>query len=88
MMNFNWKFLTPLALVVLVATALVDKIIPSDLIVLRIGALWIVNLAIWVAADRIVHALIQKRPVPVVSHPRPLARPQQTVVEQESGGES
>ena len=88
MMNFNWKFLTPLALVVLVSTALVDKVVPSDVIALRIGVHWVVNLLIWVTADRIVHLVIRKRRVPVVSHPRPLARPPQTVVEQKSGGES
>jgi len=29
MLNFNWKFLTPLSLVVLVVTALLDKILES-----------------------------------------------------------
>jgi NADH-quinone oxidoreductase subunit H len=30
MLNFNWKFLTPLALIVLIVTALLDKILPRD----------------------------------------------------------
>ena len=30
MLNFNWKFLTPLALTVLIVTALLDKVLPRD----------------------------------------------------------
>ncbi len=93
MMNFNWKFLTPLALVVLAATAVVDKAIPSNLTALRIGVNWIVNIAIWVAADRLVRVVAPKRVVPEVARPRPLARPPlanppQAAAEHEPGGEA
>ena len=87
MMSFNWKFLTPLSLAILVVTALVDKIAPTDLIVVRIGALWAANLVLWVAADRIVRLLHKKKPVPEVAHPRPLARPPQAAVTEANGGE-
>jgi NADH-quinone oxidoreductase subunit H len=87
MMSFNWKFLTPLSLAILVVTALVDKIAPTDLVVIRIGALWAANLVIWVAADRIVHVIRKKKSIPEVAHPRPLARPPQAVVSEANGGE-
>lgn len=80
MMSFNWKFLTPLSLAILVVTALVDKLTPTDLVVVRIGVLWAANLVIWVAADRIVHVIRKKKSVPEVAHTRPLARPPQPAV--------
>ena len=36
MVNLNWKVLTPLALVLLMVTAIVNRIIPADMLILRI----------------------------------------------------
>lgn len=87
MMNFNWKFLTPLALVILVCTALLDKLVPANLTVIRIGVMWAANLLIWVTADQIVKRVAKRQAVPEVSHPRPLARPPQIKSEGNPGGE-
>ncbi|NJD57818.1 MAG: NADH-quinone oxidoreductase subunit NuoH [Anaerolineae bacterium] len=82
MLNFNWKFLTPLALVLLVLTAIVDKgffmIIPgfnisSTLIPwIRAGVHLVLNLAIIF----ITILLLKSHPtktVQVVAQPRPVA---------------
>jgi NADH-quinone oxidoreductase subunit H len=49
MLNFNWKFLTPLSLVALIVTAVLDKLLPrTNLWVYSIGML-VANVAIvWV----------------------------------------
>jgi len=44
MMNFSWKFLTPVALAVLLVTAIVDKIIEGSAPAFRISVLVLVNL--------------------------------------------
>ena len=87
MMSFNWKYLTPLSLVLLVATAILDKVIPAGNTILRIGVMWAANLLIWFAADRIVRLVIRRKPVPEVAHPRPLARPPQVQTNESSGGD-
>ena len=87
MMSFNWKYLTPLSLVLLMATAILDKIVPLGNTVLRIGVMWAANLLIWVASDRIVRLVTRRKPVPEVAHPRPLARPPQVQSNESSGGD-
>jgi NADH-quinone oxidoreductase subunit H len=77
MMALNWKILTPLALVTLVVTALVDKSIPHDLTVIRIGALVVANVLLWLLADRMITAYRKRNPIQVVTGKvRPLARPE------------
>jgi len=77
MMALNWKILTPLALVTVVVTALVDKAIPHEMTVIRIGALLVVNLIIWLLADRMITIYRKRNPVQVVTGKlRPLARPE------------
>lgn len=81
MLNFNWKFLTPIALVLLIFTALVEKVV-SDLILPGVGEtvgnliralahLGLNLIIIWVVIE------IQKRSTKktrkVVGEPRPLA---------------
>lgn len=88
MMNFNWKFLTPLSLVVLVVTAVLDKLVPSGQTLLRIGVMWAANLLIWLAADQIVKRVTKRQPVPEVAQPRPLARPPQVNTNDITGGEA
>lgn len=79
MMAFNWKVLTPLALVTVVMTAVIDKTIPADLTLIRIGVLWAANLITWIAADRIITAFRKRNPRQVVTGARPLARPEKIV---------
>ncbi|MCE1254585.1 MAG: NADH-quinone oxidoreductase subunit NuoH [Anaerolineae bacterium] len=51
MMDFNWKMLTPLALTMVAATALVNKLLPVDNLWLRTGGLILMNAVIWFSAD-------------------------------------
>ena len=81
MMALNWKILTPLALVTLLVTALVDKSIPHDMTAIRIGALLIANVLIWLLADRMITVYRKRNPLEVVTgKPRPLARPEMAPV--------
>ncbi len=75
MMAFNWKYLTPLALVSLLVTAVLDKVIPAGQGWLRIGVLLLVNLAVFILADRLVSVYNKRKAATrrVVSQPRPVA---------------
>lgn len=87
MMNVNWKFLTPLALVNLMVMAIADKLIPAAPILVRVGGLIVVNLVLWIFTDRVlsrVDRLHQKERV-VVATPRPVARPEVTPEPMEEG---
>ncbi len=94
MMNLNWKVLTPLALVMVALTALVDKAVQTwggDNLLLRIGALVVANGLALAVTIWLVDRLSKRRPRPVVApNPRPLARPPQApepapAVEQSKG---
>ncbi|MCX6055799.1 MAG: NADH-quinone oxidoreductase subunit NuoH [Chloroflexi bacterium] len=76
MMDLNWKIMTPLALLTLLVTAVVDKSIPHELLLLRIGALLVANILIWLLADRMITKRLAHNPRKIVSGPRPLARPE------------
>jgi len=83
MLAYNWKFLTPLALTLLISTALIDKVVvdavditlPSGQIIRTLSHLS-ANLLIGWAAFTIVRRRQSERPsrVPVAT-PRPVARP-------------
>lgn len=89
MLNFSWKFLTPLALILLMVTAIVDKLfflaIPgvqiADALVpwLRAGIHLLVNLVILVITVQILKGyqikgrLVVGQPRPVVMTPEPTA---------------
>ncbi|RMF46674.1 MAG: NADH-quinone oxidoreductase subunit NuoH [Anaerolineae bacterium] len=81
MLNFNWKFLTPVGLILLVATAVVQKIVlvtgaPMWVMVL---AHLIVNLLIAWGAVQIARMRDIRRPRrKPVAQPRPVARPPET----------
>jgi NADH-quinone oxidoreductase subunit H len=80
MLDFNWKFLVPLGLVLVVLTALVDKILftlsPDINLWLRAGVHFVVNVLLLVIANALVQANFRRRPLrqPVAS-PKPIARP-------------
>lgn len=83
MMDFNWKVLTPLALVMVMLTALVDKGVQAwagDALLVRIGALVVVNGLALVVTLWLVNRLSKRQPPAVVAtQVRPLARPPQPV---------
>lgn len=75
MMAFNWKYLTPIALVSLLVTSIIHKAIPAGTGWLRIAILLVANLLIFIFIDRLVTVYKKRRAVlrPVVSLPRPIA---------------
>lgn len=75
MMAFNWKYLTPLALISLLVTALVDKAVPAGQGWVRVGLLLLVNFGVFILADRLVSVYNKRKAVArrVVSEPRPVA---------------
>jgi len=80
MLNLNWKVLTPLILVLVFATALVDKSVTSLLVSLSPGLLQVVrtvvlfalNILIYWAASKLLERNVGQ-PRTVVSRPRPVA---------------
>lgn len=85
MMALNWKILTPLALVTLLVTALVDKSIPHEMTAIRIGALVVANVLLWLLADRMITAYRKRNPILVVTgKTRPLARPEIAPIKEEA----
>lgn len=85
LMNFNWKLLTPLALVVVMATALVDHLLSASNDWLRIGVLIVVNLSILFITD----LLVKRRTViprhEASSFKRPVASPDNVFIQPGSG---
>lgn len=73
MMNLNWKFMTPLALITFMTTAVVNKLLPAGENLLRIGGLLAVNVALWLIANWAMSRFMVRIPRPVVSEPRPVA---------------
>jgi NADH-quinone oxidoreductase subunit H len=80
MLNFNWKFLTPLALVLLICTALVEKILQSsglDSLWVRTAIYLVMNIVIiWVTIEILRH--IGGKEPQQVGKPRPTAIAPQT----------
>jgi hypothetical protein len=60
MMDFNWKVLTPLSLAVVGLTALVDKLLPPQILWVRIGGLLLLNLILMIATDRLLDIFWKK----------------------------
>jgi hypothetical protein len=83
MLAFNWKFLTPLALVLLVVTAVVEKLVETQAVWARVGSHLVVNLVlIWVTIQilRVVSRRAQADMLvfetrPVAMAPEPVAEP-------------
>jgi NADH-quinone oxidoreductase subunit H len=66
MMDVNWKLLTPLSLVVVMLTALMDKYMVGSPMAPRIGALWVVNVVIIIFTLRYLRSFAQRRRRPLV----------------------
>jgi NADH-quinone oxidoreductase subunit H len=74
MLNFNWKFLTPLSLVLLMVTAILDKLMTGAPALVYSGAMLAANLLIgWITVS--ILRRHSKKEAPRVAEPRPIARP-------------
>lgn len=79
MLNFNWKLLTPLALTLVSLTAIVNKLLPADLVLIRTAGLFLMNVLIFLVVMRLLKVADSKRYRPVVAKtPRPEARSNQS----------
>ncbi len=79
MMDFTWKVLTPVTLILLVVTALLEKIFAMLGLYswLRSGILFVLNIVILFVADSVVRSHLARRPRPDVrGKERPVARPE------------
>ncbi len=80
MLNFNWKFLTPVALVLLIGTALVEKILQmlgQDAVLIRAAVHLVMNLLIvWGTVEILRRSAKKERQR--VAEPRPVAIAPQT----------
>jgi NADH-quinone oxidoreductase subunit H len=81
MMDVNWKLLTPLALAVVIVTALVDKLTAGGSSVAHIGALWLANVVLIIFTLRYLRSYAQRKR-------RPLVVPSASGVLPESNGEA
>lgn len=87
LMNFNWKLLTPLALVVVMVTALVNRMFANSQDWLRIGALFVANILVLFITEQ----LVKRRAVPMrkeaSTFKRPVASPDNVFIPTGSGAE-
>ena len=60
MMDFNWKILTPLSLVSLAITAIVYKLLPPEIVWLKIVVLLAINVILYLITDRIMESSWKK----------------------------
>lgn len=75
LLNFNWKYMTPVVLALVFVTALVDKAVVSlvgNLVLVRMVVLFVINLLLYVISTRLIGRNVPAEP-PVVSVERPLA---------------
>jgi NADH-quinone oxidoreductase subunit H len=74
MLNFNWKFLTPISLAILMVTAILDKILPQDNILVYTSGMLVANLVIgWITLQILrSRAQVERRRV---AEPKPVASP-------------
>lgn len=84
MLDFNWKYLVPLGLVLVVITALLDKLLftvdPTINDWVRAGMHFTANIILLVIANALVQARFRRKPARVpVAEPKPTARPVDSV---------
>jgi NADH-quinone oxidoreductase subunit H len=86
MMDVNWKVLTPLSLLIVVVTAVMDKLIPVEQTAVRIVAFLAVNVLILLIAGWLIDAFKTRRPRLVVQKtPLPVARPENVAANSNTG---
>ncbi len=76
MLNFSWKFLTPLALTLVTVAALLDKAVVGLGPWPRAAAHFASNVVVALVVLHLVRAWARRLPRPRVAEPRPVARPQ------------
>ncbi|HLF91336.1 MAG TPA: NADH-quinone oxidoreductase subunit NuoH [Anaerolineales bacterium] len=92
MLNYNWKFLTPISLAVLIVTAVLDRVIfdvfdpgAVTFAYVRSGILFAANLIIAWITVALLRRQWSQRPARVpVGQPRPVARPPEVSAEAQS----
>jgi NADH-quinone oxidoreductase subunit H len=75
MLNLSWKILTPLSLAIVIVTVLIDKLIPSEQVIIHAAVLIVANGIVLVITDRLIRTFSAKNPPLVVApEPRPVAK--------------
>lgn len=87
LMNFTWKVLTPMALVVVMVTALADRLFMDSTAWVRTLVILGVNLVILVITERFLRGAMVKEPPLASQFKRPVARPDNVMVQPGSGAE-
>lgn len=79
MLNLNWKFLVPLALVAVLVTAILDKLLTGSSQTVYVIAMFLANvLIIWVTLGLLRrHATIERQKV---AEPKPIASPENSAI--------
>jgi len=85
LMNFTWKVLTPMALVVVMVTAMADRLLIDSAAWLRTVILLAVNLVIMVITERLLRGAMVKEPPYASQFQRPVARPDNIIIQPGSG---
>ncbi len=76
MINLNWKVLTPLALVLVMVTAVAARLVPADMVILRTLVMLALNVIILVCTSLLLNKFAGPRErIIVAPEPRPVARP-------------
>ena len=76
MINLNWKVLTPLALVLVMVTAVAARLVPADMVILRTLVMLALNVIILVCTSLLLNKFAGPRErIVVAPEPRPVARP-------------
>jgi NADH-quinone oxidoreductase subunit H len=74
MLNFNWKFLTPLSITIVIVVAILDKLLAGTTMLVYAGVMLLANLLIGFAAISLARARTRHEPARV-AEPRPVAVP-------------
>lgn len=78
MINLNWKVLTPLALVVLMVTAILNRLVPDGMLIVKILVMLAVNALMLIGTSQLLNKFASRtKRVVVAPEPRPVARPEQ-----------
>ena len=87
MMALNWKLLVPLSLATVIFTAIVDKLAPEGNLMVRVIALVLVNLIIWLTLQEIMGRVFRTHPRrQIVKHRRSEPENMETPDESDTGG--
>lgn len=78
MLNFNWKFLTPLALLTLMVTALLDRLLLGSSRLIYVSSMFLANLIILIVTLQIIRSLGRKTRLQI-AEPKPIATSEHTL---------